>query len=58
MAWRDLLNHLSVPYKEPGEGFWGPKTVTLNFCEEVHQRGGLISQLTILANLIMYRRTT
>jgi len=34
MVWRDLLNALSVPYKEPGEGFWGPKTVTLNFCEE------------------------
>jgi len=58
MVWRDLLNALSVPYKEPGEGFWGPKTVTLNFCEEVHQCGGPMSQLAILANLIMRRRTT
>jgi hypothetical protein len=25
----------SFPYHEPREGFWGEKTVTLNFCEEV-----------------------
>ncbi|KAJ1333743.1 dihydroceramidase [Microdochium nivale] len=34
MAWQNLVRALSVPYGEPGEGFWGPKTVTLNFCEE------------------------
>ncbi|KAI1186032.1 alkaline dihydroceramidase [Nemania serpens] len=25
---------ISFPYHEPREGFWGEKTVTLNFCEE------------------------
>lgn len=29
-----ILGSLSFPYHEPREGFWGDKTVTLNFCEE------------------------
>ncbi|KAK6865817.1 hypothetical protein PG990_004744 [Apiospora arundinis] len=31
----DTLFSLGIPYREPGlEGWWGEKTVTLNFCEE------------------------
>lgn len=29
-----ILGSLSFPYHEPREGYWGDKTVTLNFCEE------------------------
>ncbi|KAK9797466.1 hypothetical protein SCARD494_03295 [Seiridium cardinale] len=29
-----IFGALAVPYHEPREGFWGEKTVTLNFCEE------------------------
>jgi hypothetical protein len=29
-----ILGALSFPYHEPREGYWGDKTVTLNFCEE------------------------
>lgn len=28
---------LSVPYHPPREGWWGEKTSTLNFCEEVRE---------------------
>ncbi|KAK8056743.1 alkaline ceramidase-like protein, partial [Apiospora rasikravindrae] len=32
----DAIFSLGIPYREPGlEGWWGEKTVTLNFCEEV-----------------------
>lgn len=29
-----MFGALGFPYHKPREGFWGEKTVTLNFCEE------------------------
>ncbi|KAK8083017.1 alkaline phytoceramidase, partial [Apiospora saccharicola] len=35
VATMDALFSLGIPYREPGlKGWWGEKTVTLNFCEE------------------------
>ncbi|KAI2620780.1 alkaline dihydroceramidase [Xylaria nigripes] len=31
------MSAFSFPYHDPRPGFWGEKTVTLNFCEEVQQ---------------------
>lgn len=35
MAIHNPLGALSFPYRESREGFFGTKTSTLNFCEEV-----------------------
>lgn len=41
IATMSIFGSLSFPYHEPRDGFWGEKTVTLNFCEEVcHEQPG------------------
>lgn len=43
----DTLFSLGIPYREPGlEGWWGEKTVTLNFCEEVSTSDWIIIPLS------------
>lgn len=39
MAMRNSLEALSFPYRQSREGFFGTKTSTLNFCEEVKRAG-------------------
>lgn len=46
MSASETLATMSVPYGQPGAGFWGEKTSTLNFCEEV--RALLLPAITCL----------
>ncbi|KAK7951908.1 alkaline ceramidase-like protein [Apiospora aurea] len=48
----DALFSLGIPYREPGlEGWWGEKTVTLNFCEEDYVMSHYVAEVCNVSDL-------